>query len=155
MTEISVNIIGVSEIVAKFKESSVKTRSNIANAVSISLMQLVRDVKEVNLNGKYLKVNKGGLRTSVFSKESFTTNQIKGTVGTNAWYGKLWHNGWTRPDLTILPTKKKALFWKGAAHPYRSVNQKAKTFEPRPYLTDALEARKDEIVQRILRAVEF
>jgi hypothetical protein len=155
MTEISVNIVGVSEIVAKFKESSIKTRSNIANAVSISLMQLVRDVKEVNLNGKYLKVNKGGLRTSVFSKESFTTNQIKGTVGTNAWYGKLWHNGWTRPDLTILPTKKKALFWKGAAYPVSRVNQKARTFEPRPYLTDALEARKDEITQRILRAVEF
>ena len=154
MTEISVNIIGVSEIVAKFKESSVKTRGNVANAVSISLMQLVSDVK-INLTGKYLNVRTGLLRNSTFSKTSFTTNEIKGTVGTNAWYGKLWHNGWTRPDLTILPTKKKALFWKGAAHPYRSVNQKAKTFEPRPYLTDALEARKDEIVQRILRAVEF
>ena len=35
MTEISVNIIGVSEIVAKFKESSVKTRGNVANAISI------------------------------------------------------------------------------------------------------------------------
>jgi hypothetical protein len=81
--------------------------------------------------------------------------QIKGTVGTNAWYGRLWHQGWTRPDQTILPTKKKALFWKGAAHPYRSVKQKARTFEPRPYLTDALIARKDEITQRILRAVEF
>ena len=154
MTEISVNIIGVNEIVSKFKASSVKTRGNIANAVSISLMQLVSDVK-INLTGKYLNVRTGLLRNSTFSKTSFGTNEIKGTVGTNAWYGKLWHNGWTRPDLTILPTKKKALFWKGAAHPYRSVNQKAKTFEPRPYLTDALEARKDEITQRILRAVEF
>ena len=154
MTEISVNVIGVNEIVAKFKASSIKTRTNMANAISISLMQLVSDVK-INLTGKYLNVRTGLLRNSTFSKTSFTTNEIKGTVGTNAWYGKLWHNGWTRPDLTILPTKKKALFWKGAAHPYRSVNQKAKTFEPRPYLTDALEARKDEIVQRILRAVEF
>ena len=154
MTEISVNIVGVNEIVAKFKESSIKTRSNIANAVSISLMQLVSDVK-LNLTGKYLNVRTGLLRNSTFSRTSFSTNQIKGTVGTNAWYGKLWHNGWTRPDLTILPTKKKALFWKGAAYPVSRVNQKARTFEPRPYLTDALEARKDEITQRILRAVEF
>jgi len=154
MTEVSVNIVGVNEIVAKFKESSIKTRSNIANAVSISLMQLVSDVK-LNLTGKYLNVRTGLLRNSTFSRTSFSTNQIKGTVGTNAWYGKLWHNGWTRPDLTILPTKKKALFWKGAAYPVSRVNQKARTFEPRPYLTDALEARKDEITQRILRAVEF
>lgn len=134
MTEISVNVIGVNEIVAKFKASSIKTRTNIATAISISLMQLVSDVK-INLTGKYLNVKTGLLRNSTFSKTSFTTNQIKGTVGTNAWYGKLWHNGWTRPD--------------------RSVNQKAKTFEPRPYLTDALMARKDEITQRILRSVEF
>lgn len=154
MTEISVNIVGVNEIVAKFKESSIKTRSNIANAVSISIMQLVSDVK-LNLTGKYLNVRTGLLRNSTFSRTSFSTNQIKGTVGTNAWYGKLWHNGWTRPDLTILPTKKKALFWKGAAYPVSRVNQKARTFEPRPYLTDALEARKDDITQRILRAVEF
>jgi len=154
MTEVSVNIVGVNEIVAKFKESSIKTRSNIANAVSISIMQLVSDVK-LNLTGKYLNVRTGLLRNSTFSRTSFSTNQIKGTVGTNAWYGKLWHNGWTRPDLTILPTKKKALFWKGAAYPVSRVNQKARTFEPRPYLTDALEARKDEITQRILRAVEF
>lgn len=154
MTEISVNIVGVNEIVAKFKESSIKTRSNIANAISISIMQLVSDVK-LNLTGKYLNVRTGLLRNSTFSRTSFSTNQIKGTVGTNAWYGKLWHNGWTRPDLTILPTKKKALFWKGAAYPVSRVNQKARTFEPRPYLTDALEARKDEITQRILRAVEF
>ena len=154
MTEISVNIVGVNEIVAKFKESSIKTRSNIANAVSISIMQLVSDVK-LNLTGKYLNVRTGLLRNSTFSRTSFSTNEIKGTVGTNAWYGKLWHNGWTRPDLTILPTKKKALFWKGAAYPVSRVNQKARTFEPRPYLTDALEARKDDITQRILRAVEF
>jgi len=154
MTEVSVNIVGVNEIVAKFKESSIKTRSNIANAISISIMQLVSDVK-LNLTGKYLNVRTGLLRNSTFSRTSFSTNQIKGTVGTNAWYGKLWHNGWTRPDLTILPTKKKALFWKGAAYPVSRVNQKARTFEPRPYLTDALEARKDEITQRILRAVEF
>ena len=117
-------------------------------------MQLVGDTKR-NLTGNYLNVRSGLLRNSVFSKTSFGMNEIKGTVGTNAWYGRLWHQGWTRPDQTILPTKKKALFWKGAAHPVRSVKQKARTFEPRPYLTDALMARKDEITQRILRSVEF
>ena len=150
MTEISVNIIGVSEIVAKFKESSVKTRSNIANAVSISLMQLVRDVKEVNLNGKYLKVNKGGLRTSVFSKESFTTNQIKGTVGTNAYYGRIHHFGYkgtytVKEHLRQMKTKTATV----RSHS-RTVNLRA-----RPYLTDALEAQRQQITERILRAVEF
>lgn len=155
MIDLGVKVIGAGEIQARFKQSSIKTRSNIASAIAVSIMQLVADTKR-NLTGRYLKVGVTGLlRNSVFHKTSFGMNEIKGTVGTNAWYGRLWHQGWTRPDQTILPTKKKALFWKGAAHPVRSVKQKARTFEPRPYLTDALMARKDEITQRILRSVEF
>jgi hypothetical protein len=155
MIDLGVKVIGAGEIEARFKQSSIKTRTNIATAIAVSIMELVADTKR-NLTGRYLKVGVTGLlRNSVFHKTTFGMTQIKGTVGTNAWYGRLWHQGWTRPDQTILPTKKKALFWKGAAHPYRSVKQKARTFEPRPYLTDALIARKDEITQRILRAVEF
>ena len=150
MTEVSVNIVGVNEIVAKFKESSIKTRSNIANAVSISLMQLVRDLKEVNLNGKYLKVDKGGLRNSVFSKESFTTNQIKGTVGTNAYYGRIHHFGYKGTYTVKEHLRKMKGKTASVTSHSRTVNLRA-----RPYLTDALEARKDEITQRILRAVEF
>jgi hypothetical protein len=154
MIDLGVKVIGAGEIEARFKQSSIKTRTNIATAIAVSIMELVADTKR-NLTGNYLNVRTGLLRNSVFSKTSFGMTQIKGTVGTNAWYGRLWHQGWTRPDQTILSTKKKALFWKGAAHPYRSVKQKARTFEPRPYLTDALMERKDEITQRILRAVEF
>ena len=154
MSEITVKVIGVNEIVERFKQSSVKTRTNIATAISLSVMQLVNDVK-INLTDRYLNVRTGLLRNSAFAKTSFGMGQIKGTVGTNAWSGKLWHQGWTRPDQTIVPKKAKALFWKGASHPVKRVQQRAKTFEPRPYLTDALEARRDEIVQRILKSVEF
>jgi hypothetical protein len=154
MIDLGVKVIGAGEIEARFRQSSIKTRTNIATAIAVSIMELVADTKR-NLTGNYLNVRTGLLRNSVFSNTSFGMSQIKGTVGTNAWYGRLWHQGWTRPDQTILPTKKKALFWKGAAHPFRSVNQKARTFEARPYLSDALMARKDEITQRILRAVEF
>jgi uncharacterized membrane protein required for colicin V production len=131
MIDLGVKVIGAGEIEARFKQSSIKTRTNIATAVAVSIMELVADTK-LNLTGRYLNVITGLLRNSVFHKTTFGMSQIKGTVGTNAWYGRLWHQGFTRKTKSGI-----------------------KKFAPRPYLSDALEARKDEITQRILKSVEF
>jgi hypothetical protein len=43
----------------------------------------------------------------------------RGVIGTNLKYAKAVHEGY--PAFTIRPARKKALFWKGARHPVRSV----------------------------------
>ena len=149
MSEITVKVIGVNEIVERFKQSSVKTRTNIATQISVAVVQLANDVK-LNLSGKYLNVDKGGLRVSTFGKQSFTTNQIKGTVGTNAYYGRIHHFGYEG----TYNVKTHMRNMNGKQFPVMSHNRTVK-LRSRPYLTDALEARRDEIVQRILKSVEF
>lgn len=149
MSEVTVKVIGVNEIVERFKQSSIKTRTNIATAISLSVMQLVNDVK-INLTGRYLNVRTGLLRNSAFAKTSFGMGQIKGTVGTNAYYGRIHHFGYEGTYNVKTHMRK----MNDKQFPVMSHNRTVK-LRPRPYLTDALEARRDEIVQRILKSVEF
>lgn len=61
-------------------------------------------------------VKRGTLRRSIVSRVDTAT---KGRVGTNLSYAPAVHNG-SGPHV-IRAKSKKALYWKGAAHPVRSV----------------------------------
>lgn len=67
-------------------------------------------------------VNRGTLRRSITSRVERGGN--RGIVGTNLPYARPVNDGsgiYGPKKARIVPTVKKALFWKGAAHPYRSV----------------------------------
>jgi HK97 gp10 family phage protein len=67
-------------------------------------------------------------------------------------YGPWVHNGTglygpEGKEIIITPTKKKALFWKGAKHPVkRSV---VKGMKPRPFMKNAFEKKKPEVPEII------
>jgi Bacteriophage HK97-gp10, putative tail-component len=58
-------------------------------------------------------------------------------------YAGMVHSG-TRPH-TIVPTRKRALFWRGARHPVKRVNHPGT--RGNPYMTRALERSRPQIAQ--------
>ena len=58
----------------------------------------------------------------------------------------------TRPHL-IKPKNKKALYWKGAKHPVKSVNHPGS--KAKPYLIPAFESEKDNLIKDIKEVIEW
>ena len=67
----------------------------------------------------------GDLRKSHVVEPYGTTDAL---VSANTPYARAVHDG--RPAITIKPKNKKALFWKGASHPVKAVNQPARKGNP-------------------------
>jgi len=55
-------------------------------------------------------------------------------IGTNMVHGAIHQFGGRTPARTIVPTRKKALFWPGAAHPVHSVRHPGSVIPARPFL---------------------
>jgi len=55
-------------------------------------------------------------------------------VGTNRVYAAIHQLGGRTPARTILPVRKKALYWPGAAHPVKSVRHPGSLIPARPFL---------------------
>lgn len=66
----------------------------------------------------------------------------RAVVGTNLGYAKAVHDG--SPPHVIRPKGKKALYWRGAAHPVRSVRHPG--YKGNPFITDGLQAQRGAIV---------
>lgn len=91
-------------------------------------------------------VKSGTLRRSLTSRVE--AGGKRGVVGTNIQYARAVHDG-SKPHV-IKPTRAKALFWKGALHPVRSVNHPG--YKGDPWFERAAE-RSRERIERELKAV--
>lgn len=72
------------------------------------------------------------------SIEDHVLSDTEAVVGTNLYYARWVHDGtglYGPLKRKIVPRTKKALHWKGAAHPVKSV----KGMKPRPFLAQAAE----------------
>ena len=58
----------------------------------------------------------------------------------------------TRPHL-IKPKNKKALYWKGASHPVKSVRHPGS--KAKPYLIPAFESEKDNLIKNLKEVIEW
>ena len=58
----------------------------------------------------------------------------------------------TRPRL-IKPKNKKALYWKGAKHPVKTVNHPGS--KAKPYLIPAFESEKDNLIKNLKEVIEW
>lgn len=77
-------------------------------------------------------VRTGELRRSI-TVQSYGSGAV---VGTNKVYARAVHEG--RRALIIRPKNKKALFWRGAAHPIKQVFQPAR--KGKPFLRQAADS---------------
>lgn len=95
-------------------------------------LQIAEKLREIATRQGNVPFDKGDLRKAHVVEPSGTTDAI---LSANTPYARAVHDG--RPAITIKPKRKKALAWKGARHPVKSVNQPAG--KGNPWLARAVE----------------
>ena len=95
-------------------------------------LQIAEKLREIATRQGNVPFDKGDLRKAHVVEPSGTTDAI---LSANTPYARAVHDG--RPAITIKPKRKKALAWKGARHPVKSVNQPAR--KGNPWLARAVE----------------
>ena len=106
----SIKINGLDKLTTALKNSPIIAKKQIGKAIALS-------VALVNRNAKLeAPVKSGILRAGIHSKISPFNGKVESTTS----YGIFVHEG-TSPHI-IRPVKKKALYWKGAAHPVKLVH---------------------------------
>lgn len=94
------------------------------NLQRISLL-VAEKLREIATRQGNVPFDRGDLRKSHMVEPSGETDAI---VSANTPYARAVHDG--RPSLTIKAKRARALHWKGAAHPVRSVTQPARKGNP-------------------------
>lgn len=94
------------------------------NLQRLALM-IAEKVREIATRQGNVPFDRGDLRKSHVVEPSGSDDAI---LSANTPYARAVHDG--RPAITIKPKRKKALKWKGAAHPVKSVKQPARKGNP-------------------------
>lgn len=109
------------------------------------LMQLLAEhLREITLRQGNVPRRTGNLYKSIVAR---VLTDAEAVVGTNVVYARAVHDG--RPPMVIRPAKKKALYWKGAAHPVKAVRHPG--IRPNPYLARAAERFTREPLPPLVR----
>jgi hypothetical protein len=119
------------KVTPQFTELLARLGPDIDRGFEFGMTNVVTDVEA-------RAVKKAPVDTSnlVNSITSFVANNGRtGVVKATALYAQFVHDG-TDPHV-IRPKSKKALFWPGAASPFKKVNHPGT--KPQPFITDALE----------------
>jgi len=99
-------------------------------------LQVAERLREIATRQGTVPFKTGDLR-----KAHVVEPQGKGAaLRANTPYARAVHDG--RPARTIRAKKKKALYWKGAAHPVKAVNQPAT--RGRPWIEDSIQTLQRE-----------
>jgi hypothetical protein len=80
-------------------------------------------------------VKSGRLRSSIVSRAEGSGRSVGYVIGTNVVYARAIEYG--LDEFDIFPKNKKALYWKGAAHPVKKVHHPG--IKAQPYLRPAIE----------------
>ena len=111
--QIEVKIQNLNEVKAALAKSPIIVSKHINKAIRESItLDLQRDITEETPR------KTGELKRSIL--RGIRISNLRGEIGTNLNYALYVHRK-TKPHI-IVPKTKKALYWKGAAHPYRIVH---------------------------------
>ena len=143
---IKIDTSELDKFVIDLKETSEEIRSDIQKVLVNSGFNIeARAKRNISNNGS---VKTGHLRRGI------TTNvgNMEVTVHTsNIKYARLVEEG-TRPH-TIRAKNKKALYWKGAKHPVKSVRHPGS--KAKPYLIPAFEKEKEVLIKDLKKVIEW
>ena len=143
---IKIDTSEIDKFVIDLKETSNEIRSDIQKVLVNSGFNIeARAKRNISNNGS---VKTGHLRRGI------TTNvgNMEVTVHTsNIKYARLVEEG-TRPH-TIRAKNKKALYWKGAKHPVKSVRHPGS--KAKPYLIPAFEKEKEVLIKDLKKVIEW
>src|SRR5581483_10664858 len=132
-----IQIQGLSELEAGVGRGMVEMQAAVKVAMT-------KSVSAIQISARELSPYKTGtLRRSIYTE--VTEGGLRGMVAqdTNiAPYGPMLEFGTSPHD--IYPVTKKALYWAGAANPYRHVFNPG--ISPRPFMSPALQKSTDKII---------
>ena len=143
---IKIDTSELDKFVIDLKETSEEIRSDIQKVLVNSGFNIeARAKRNISNNGS---VKTGHLRHGI------TTNvgNMEVTVHTsNIKYARIVEEG-SRPH-TIRAKNKKALYWKGAKHPVKSVRHPGS--KAKPYLIPAFEKEKEVLIKDLKKVIEW
>ncbi len=105
-----------------------------SDRIALLIAEKVRDIATRQGNVPFLK---GDLRKSLVVH---LVGLGKALLTSNLPYARAVHDG--RPQVTIRPKRKKALFWKGAKRPVKKVVQPAR--DGKPFILEAIDELQEE-----------
>ena len=123
-----------------------KAEENVKKVVKNSAFNIEKEAKSNLTSNKSVKT--GHLRRGITSdikglEATIHTSNIKYAAGVE--FG-------TRPHI-IKPKNKKAVYWKGASHPVKSVRHPGG--KAKPYLIPAFENNKDKFINDLKEVIEW
>ena len=143
---IKIDTSEIDKLVIDLKGMSKEIRSDVQKVLKNSGFNIeARAKRNISNNGS---VKTGHLRRGI------TTNvgNMEVTVHTsNIKYARMVEEG-TRPH-TIRAKGKRALYWKGAKHPVKSVRHPGS--KAKPYLIPAFESEKEAIIKDIKKIIKW
>ena len=143
---IKIDTSELDKFVIDLKEASNEIRSDVQKVLVKSGFNIeARAKRNISNNGS---VKTGHLRRGITTD----VGNMEVTVHTsNIKYARLVEEG-TRPH-TIRARGKKALYWKGAKHPIKSVNHPGS--KAKPYLIPAFEKEKEVLIKDLKKVIEW
>ena len=143
---IKIDTSEIDKFIIDLKEVSEEIRSDIQKVLVNSGFNIeARAKRNISNNGS---VKTGHLRRGITTD----VGNMEVTVNTsNIKYARLVEEG-TRPH-TIRARGKKALYWKGAKHPIKSVNHPGS--KAKPYLIPAFEKEKEVLIKDLKKVIEW
>lgn len=114
--------------------------NDFEESLTVAAILIAEKVREIATRDGVTPVDTGDLRKAHRTEITQRNDGISVAISNSLPYARAVHDG--RPALTIRPKKKKALYWKGAAHPVKAVHQKAR--KGNPYFTNSVEILEKE-----------
>jgi len=137
---ITIQIKGLKELKTAFNRSPEIVTNQIQKAISLSVALINRKAKIE------APVRTGRLRAGIRSRISPFRGMVESTVD----YGVHIHEG-TAPHI-IRPVGKKALYWKGARHPVKSVKHPGT--KANPFMKRGVERAEGQVQTIFQKAVD-
>ncbi len=141
--EFQVKIEGLDKLKKNFMKAPKDVYDALTRAINISALTIVQDVKAVT--PKKTTALAGSIRAQ-FSR-------LKAIIAPHKDYAIYVHEGtgiYGKHHTPIVPTTKKALYWKGALHPVRSV----KGMPGRPFMQQGLDSAKPKVESTFRKEVD-
>jgi len=113
---------------------------SLDEALTVAGILISEKWREIATRDGVTPVNTGDLRKAHITTVTEQNDGKLITLSNNLPYARAVHDG--RPAMTIRPKNKKALYWKGAAHPVKAVRQKER--QGNPYFTNSLKILEQE-----------
>lgn len=144
---IKVDTKDIERLSIKIKEKATRGKDeDIRKAIQKSCLSIKkRAIENLASNGS---VKTGHLRRSIAHKIKATEGEVHTS---NLVYAPVVEKG--SKAHVIKPKNGKALYWKGANHPVRSVKHPGT--KPKPYLIPAFEEEKPKFIENLKKVIEF